>query len=209
MSEAVTKPDKAEAHRLAQRRRILAAAQERFIESGFHSASMAEIAESAGVSAGLIYRYFENKNAIILEIINAQLAIATQRIREMRNTDDLAGGIVAYFEAYDDVNEGTMSAALFLEIGAEATRDAEIAKALNHFDSRIRDEFVDWFKRSMDQGGYGLDARTAKQRALSLTILLDGIKVRKAREPGLDRDLLRRSVEEMMKSIEPGQTGST
>src|SRR3546814_5115905 len=57
---------KAELRTLAQRERILCAAQKCFVEHGFHAASMASIAETAEMSAGLIYRYFENKNAIIL-----------------------------------------------------------------------------------------------------------------------------------------------
>ena len=52
-----------------QRNRILDAAQHCVIEHGFHAASMASIADTAGMSAGLIYRYFENKSAIILECI--------------------------------------------------------------------------------------------------------------------------------------------
>ena len=42
-------------------RSILDAAKKCFIEHGFHAASMANIAETAGMSPGLIYRYFENK----------------------------------------------------------------------------------------------------------------------------------------------------
>ena len=43
---------KAEARIGAQRERILTAAQECFIGHGFHAASMASIAETAGMSAG-------------------------------------------------------------------------------------------------------------------------------------------------------------
>ncbi len=50
----------------AQRDRILCAALKCFIEHGFHAASMANIAETAQMSAGLMYRYFDNKNAIVL-----------------------------------------------------------------------------------------------------------------------------------------------
>ena len=57
----------------AQRERILCAAQRCFIEYGFHAASMASIAETAQMSAGLMYRYFENKSAIVLAIIERQL----------------------------------------------------------------------------------------------------------------------------------------
>lgn len=47
-----------------QRQRILAAARRCFVERGFHAASMATIADTAEMSQGLIYRYFESKNAI-------------------------------------------------------------------------------------------------------------------------------------------------
>ena len=49
--------------------RILNAAKHCFIKYGFHAASMANIADAAKMSAGLIYRYFANKNSIILAII--------------------------------------------------------------------------------------------------------------------------------------------
>src|SRR3546814_16038354 len=51
---------KAELRTLAQRERILCAAQKCFVEHGFHAASMASIAETAEMSAGLIPREFEN-----------------------------------------------------------------------------------------------------------------------------------------------------
>ena len=58
-----------------QRDRILHAAQCCFIEHGFHAASMASIAATAEMSAGLIYRYFASKNEIIVAIIDRQLAL--------------------------------------------------------------------------------------------------------------------------------------
>src|SRR5690606_21791567 len=61
-----------------QRDRILQAAQRCFVEHGFHAASMASIAGTAGVSAGLIYRYFASKNEIIVAIVERQLALLRQ-----------------------------------------------------------------------------------------------------------------------------------
>ena len=43
-------------------------ALELIVEQGFHGAPMAEIAEKAGVAAGTIYRYFENKDVLIIEL---------------------------------------------------------------------------------------------------------------------------------------------
>ena len=39
-----------------------------FAENGFHGTPMAMIAEKAGVGAGTIYRYFENKEVLIAEL---------------------------------------------------------------------------------------------------------------------------------------------
>ena len=56
----MTKPDK--------REEIVRAALELIAEQGFHGAPMAMIAERAGVGAGTIYRYFENKDVLIAEL---------------------------------------------------------------------------------------------------------------------------------------------
>lgn len=47
---------------------IVRAALELIAEHGFHGAPMAMIAERAGVGAGTIYRYFENKDVLINEL---------------------------------------------------------------------------------------------------------------------------------------------
>lgn len=56
----MSKPDK--------RDEIVRAALELIAEHGFHGAPMAMIAERAGVGAGTIYRYFENKDVLITEL---------------------------------------------------------------------------------------------------------------------------------------------
>ena len=47
---------------------IVRAALELIAEHGFHGAPMAMISEQAGVGAGTIYRYFENKDVLITEL---------------------------------------------------------------------------------------------------------------------------------------------
>src|SRR5213083_3402738 len=48
-----------------RRSQILDAALVCFAKRGFHQASMHDISAEAGISVGLIYRYFENKEAVI------------------------------------------------------------------------------------------------------------------------------------------------
>ncbi|HKI51355.1 MAG TPA: TetR/AcrR family transcriptional regulator [Geothermobacteraceae bacterium] len=56
----MAKPDK--------RDEIIRAALEMIAEQGFHGSPMAELAKRAGVGAGTIYRYFENKEVLIAEL---------------------------------------------------------------------------------------------------------------------------------------------
>lgn len=51
-----------------KREEILRAALEVIAAQGFHGAPIAAIAEQAGVGAGTIYRYFENKDVLIREL---------------------------------------------------------------------------------------------------------------------------------------------
>ncbi|MFH0785884.1 MAG: TetR/AcrR family transcriptional regulator [Pseudomonadota bacterium] len=55
-------------HKLEKRTEILRAALELIAEHGFHAAPMAIIANRAEVGAGTIYRYFANKDVLIIEL---------------------------------------------------------------------------------------------------------------------------------------------
>ncbi len=50
--------------------KILAAASRLFAEKGFHRTTTKEIAEAADVAEGTLYNYFDNKNDLLLEIVN-------------------------------------------------------------------------------------------------------------------------------------------
>src|SRR5438445_7335577 len=51
-----------------KREAILAAALELFAERGFHGTAVPLVAERAGVGAGTLYRYFDNKEALVNEL---------------------------------------------------------------------------------------------------------------------------------------------
>lgn len=181
--------DKAEARTQAQRERILQAAQCCFIEYGFHAASMARIAETAGMSPGLIYRYFDSKSAIIQAIVERQLDLLREDIRLSRHVD-LAREATDAYGSHRAPDGRHLSATLMLEISAEATRDPRIAEAVRNFDSNLRRALEDWLSRPVSEGGSGVPIAEAKRRALTLQLVLEGLRVRETREPELDRELL-------------------
>ena len=110
-----------------QRQRILNAAESCFIASGFHAASMAQIAATADISAGLIYRYFESKSAIVKAIIDRHLESESLRVIDRLNaTDDMVDELLNVFERYRSRTDPKMNAALLLELTAESTRDPKL-----------------------------------------------------------------------------------
>ena len=63
------KPEEFELIRNESKARIQMAALEVFAESGYHSASISQIAKKAGVSKGLMYNYFESKEQLLEQVV--------------------------------------------------------------------------------------------------------------------------------------------
>lgn len=169
----------------AQRERILAAAQKCFIEHGFHAASMSLIAQTAKMSPGLIYRYFDSKNAIILSIVERQLDDARAGIASLYGAPDFIEGIVEAFDLWRRADPRMMNPALFLEMSAEASRNPALAAALRACDVEIRNSIAVWLAASAENGGKDLPPPIAEVRALMLQVFFNGLAVRVLREPHL------------------------
>ena len=186
---------KAEARTQAQRERILAAAQACFVKSGFHAASMATIAETAGMSPGLIYRYFDNKNAIILAIIERQLEDARDDIACLRSDTDFVSLFSDLFDKWRGGDPEMMNPALMLEMTAEASRDPQIGKALAEADAATGSEVKAWLMQRAQSAGCKAPAQDVNARAFALRCLISGLAVRAIREPNIRGADLRRSLE--------------
>src|SRR3954447_5585801 len=57
----------------SKRRKILAGARKLFLDLGFDGASMGEIARAAGVSKGMLYVYFADKNRLFETIVEREM----------------------------------------------------------------------------------------------------------------------------------------
>ncbi|MDH4105931.1 MAG: TetR family transcriptional regulator C-terminal domain-containing protein [Gammaproteobacteria bacterium] len=69
------------------------------------------------------------------------------------------------------------------------------------FDASMRDELHAWLTRDRAVGGVGLPPGLAAERALALQCFIDGLAMRSAREPDLDRDQLRSAVQDMVDKV--------
>ncbi|MFW5748939.1 MAG: TetR/AcrR family transcriptional regulator [Chloroflexota bacterium] len=78
----------------ARREQIMQAAARIFAEKGFHRTTTREIAEAADVAEGTIYNYFENKDELLVEMIN-QMGQFSQRRSILDNIE--AGDLREFF----------------------------------------------------------------------------------------------------------------
>ncbi|WP_280347621.1 TetR/AcrR family transcriptional regulator [Nocardia neocaledoniensis] len=66
-----------------KREEIIAAARQLFIDDGFESASTARIARTAGVAVNTIYWYFQDKDELLIAVLDRLLAEALSAYTEM------------------------------------------------------------------------------------------------------------------------------
>ena len=175
-----------------QRERILRAARRCFVRRGFHAASMADIAEAAEMSPGLIYRYFPGKEAIVQAIVQRELEEARRILDRVGSTGDVAGSILEVFERWTRGDDEEVNAALFLEMAAASTRDEGLGEAMRAADAEIRCRLAGVLERS---GATEEEPPAVRAwRATMLQCLVEGLLVRAVRQPDLDRALLRESL---------------
>jgi AcrR family transcriptional regulator len=184
-----------------KRERILAAAKACFVEKGFHGAGMAAVAERAGISPGLIYRYFKSKSEIVRAIIDLQLERAGEVLDGLDSAEDLVDAMAEAFSQWAGSGCEGLNAALFLEMTAEATRDDEIGAAVRAADRAVRERVEEALRRGMQAAGVAPDDATVRRRAVVFMTLVHGLAIRAVREPDLPPEVLRAALGESVAAL--------
>jgi AcrR family transcriptional regulator len=196
---AAAKPAPVATRAARQRERILEAAEKCFIESGFHAASMAHIADTAGISAGLIYRYFDSKALIVKAIIERHLETdGTCAIDWLNSPEDVCDAMLDLFDSWQRGDDPKMNAGLFLDLTAECTRDPEIARVVREKDRLVGDGLAQVVRRIARTRGVTLKSAAARDRADLLQCLMEGLASRVVRDPKLRRSTLKPMLEKIM-----------
>src|SRR2546428_10450790 len=103
---------------------ILNAAVVCFAKRGFHQASMHDISAEAGISVGLIYRYFENKEAVISAMADRHKGQIHEILEQARQASSLRESLETLFTAHCGETEPQGTAAFVVDLFSEANRDA-------------------------------------------------------------------------------------
>jgi AcrR family transcriptional regulator len=120
-----------------RRREILEAAEECFVKSGFHAASMADIATAAGVSMGLLYRYFANKEAIIESFAAQDSAAAVAAIEDWAEAKPALPHLRELLRTLITEAMQPERAAIIAEIYAESLRNTKLQRLLSRHENAV------------------------------------------------------------------------
>jgi TetR/AcrR family fatty acid metabolism transcriptional regulator len=71
-----------------RRRQILDAAVRAFAQKGYHASRVSDIAEQAGVAYGLVYHYFESKEAVLEAIFRDTWGMMLEAIHAVEETEE-------------------------------------------------------------------------------------------------------------------------
>src|SRR5437762_7403789 len=110
-----------------RRAQILDAALVCFAKRGFHQASMHDISTEAGISVGLIYRYFENKDAVISAMADRHKQEIHEVLERAQQAPTLLESLEILFTAHCCENEPRVISAFVVDLYAEASRNACVA----------------------------------------------------------------------------------
>jgi AcrR family transcriptional regulator len=156
-----------QAERRAETRgRLVQAALTVFARRGFHAASVAEIADEAGLSTGALYSHFVSKDDLFLACMDEHVEWLVEVMRRTRSSDERAQEWMAYL---DESGEKFL---LFIEFWAYAQRTPE-----------IRAKFAERMSQMRAAIAEGLEGESAELAALAGVVLARGVALERLADP--------------------------
>ena len=127
---------------------ILDAALVCFAKRGFHQASMHDISAEAGISVGLIYRYFENKDAVISAMADRHKNEIHEVLERARQASSLLESLEILFTAHCCEDVPQVVSAFVVDLYAEASRNPRVADLVRDVLQTAMDGVTDLIARS-------------------------------------------------------------
>jgi AcrR family transcriptional regulator len=167
---------------LDRRTQILDAAVACFAKHGFHQASMHDISSEAGISVGLIYRYFENKEAVIAAMADRHKKEIHEVVERARQAPTLLEALEILFTAHCCEESPKVQSAFVVDLYAEAARNPQIADLVRDVLQTAMDGVTDVIARSPEakNASHGL---TPSEQAELIFAVARGMLMRDVLQP--------------------------
>lgn len=160
-----------------RREQILRAAMICFARRGFHQASMHDISAEAGISVGLIYRYFENKDAVISAIADQHKQRVQELLERARQAPSLLEALEVLFTAHCCDNTPQVISAFVVDLFAEAGRNPRVADLVRDVTTTAMKGVTDLIVKSPEALA-GMQNMSPRELAELIFALNDGMLMR-------------------------------
>ncbi|MFL6584918.1 MAG: TetR/AcrR family transcriptional regulator [Chthoniobacterales bacterium] len=127
---------------------ILRAAILCFAQRGFHQTSMHDISAEAGISVGLIYRYFRSKEAVIAALAEQYKTEIGALLERARRAPTLLESLEILFTAHCCEDSPKLHSAFVVDLYAEAARNPQVADLVRDILQTAMDGVTDLIARS-------------------------------------------------------------
>lgn len=137
-------PKVSQAHRQMRQQQILEAAWRCFDRGGVQATTMQDIIAESGLSASAMYRYFEDKEALIVAAITASLGALDMLLQPVFDDMTISGpaGLAARIAQRVDAfvaGSGYDLRAIAIQGWGEAQRNNEVRSVISGFYGKFRD----------------------------------------------------------------------
>jgi AcrR family transcriptional regulator len=192
-----------EQSRANTRERLLTAARSVFASSGFHGASVEEIASEAGFSTGALYSNFEGKEDLFLVLMEREIEEHAQEISravaaQASIADRATGGARQWMTMIEREPEALL---LFMEFWAYGVRDTEMRPKVAARFAQMRQVLTTLIADGVRDFDLEL-AIPAEQLAIAIDALADGIARQKLADPdAVPDDLMGRVIALLLAAV--------
>jgi AcrR family transcriptional regulator len=192
-----------EQSRANTRERLLTAARSVFASSGFHGASVEEIASEAGFSTGALYSNFEGKEDLFLVLMEREIEEHAQEIfravaEQVSIADRATGGARQWMTMIEREPEALL---LFMEFWAYGVRDVEMRPKVAARFAQMRQVLTTLIADGVRDFDLEL-AIPAEHLAIAIDALADGIARQKLADPeAVPDDLMGRVIALLLAAV--------
>lgn len=164
--------------------RILDAAQRSFGRAGMHQATMADVAREAGMTAGNLYRYYSNKDAIIAAIAERDRHGLVHDFMALNAGEPSLDNFEALGRKHL-VHEPSWRMAMIVELWAEAARNPVVRSICSGCEATLYKNMTDFIERARLAGIVppGIVTHVA---VMQILMLADGMIRLRASSPDAD-----------------------
>jgi AcrR family transcriptional regulator len=185
MSESASRPSLRDEQKALTRRRLIDAAESVFARSGFHGASVEEIAREAGATTGALYSNFAGKEDLFLALFEERTATDmgdySEIVAEGATLEEQARGVGDHWMQI--LRERPHYFPLLIEFWTYAIREPRLRERLGGRFAALRLGSARMASESAERWGMPADVEIGERLGLFITALGNGVALQKLVEP--------------------------